>query len=107
MTDKDGKFQYSSIVKIKTPKKALMIGKIFPNPTSGKVNIEIVSDSRKSLTTEVYDLLGKKVARFIISVEQGLNQKAISVNNLATGTYVLQILDEAGIVVEKTKLIRN
>ncbi|MEO5888742.1 MAG: T9SS type A sorting domain-containing protein [Ferruginibacter sp.] len=107
MMDKDGGFKYSGIVRIKTPKKAVVIGKIFPNPTSGKLNFQIVADANKALTIEAFDLLGKKVADYRITVGQGFNEKPISVNNLASGTYFIQVKDAAGNVIEKSKFIRN
>ncbi len=105
--DKDGKFGYSAIVKVKTPKRSLVINRIFPNPTTGKLNLQIVSDNRKALILQAFDMLGKKVADFRLQVEQGFNEKPVSVNTLASGTYFLQVKDEAGNVVDKTKFIKN
>ncbi|MEO6232618.1 MAG: zinc-dependent metalloprotease [Ferruginibacter sp.] len=107
IVDKDGKFGYSAIVKVKTPKRALVINRIFPNPTTGKLNLQIVADGRKNLTLQAFDILGKKVADFRLQVDQGFNEKPVSVNALASGTYFLQVKDETGNVVDKTKFIKN
>ena len=105
--DKDGRFEYSQIVKIKTPKKPVIITKIFPNPTTGKINLQVISDSRKSLTVEAFDLIGKKVATFKVNVESGLNERSVYVTLLASGTYFLQIVDASGTIIEKTKFIKS
>ncbi|MEJ7587093.1 MAG: T9SS type A sorting domain-containing protein [Ferruginibacter sp.] len=105
--DKDGTFKYSDIIKIKTPEKALVIKRLFPNPTSGKLNFQIISADRKMLTMEVFDLAGKKAGQYNISVSPGLNEKHVFVNTLASGTYFLQVRDAAGNVLEKTKFIKN
>ena len=107
MVDKDGGFKYSTIVKVKTPKKPVLISKIFPNPTSGKLNFQVISDGRKMLTVEAFDLLGKKIAIYNMQVEQGMNEKPVFVSSLAAGTYFIQVKDAAGNVIEKSTFIKN
>lgn len=107
IVDRDGRFRYSDIVKIKTPKKAVVIGRIYPNPTSGKLTVQVMADSRKLLTVETYDLLGKKVTSATIAAEQGFSEKAVYVQSLAAGTYFIQVKDAAGNILEKSKFIKN
>ncbi len=107
IVDKDGNFKYSGIIKVKTPRRAIVIERIFPNPTTGKLNFQVVADSRKLLTIEVFDLLGKKINNLNLTVERGINQKPVFVNALASGTYFIQVKDAEGNVVEKSKFIKN
>ncbi len=107
MTDNDGRFKYSGIVKVKTPKKAVIISKVFPNPASGKINLGVIAEGRKILIAEAFDLLGKKVAVFNLQVEAGYSEMPLNVQPLAAGTYFLQVKDESGIVIEKSKFIKN
>jgi hypothetical protein len=107
IADKDGRFQYSNIIKIATPKKAIVVGRVYPNPTSGKINLQVIAENRKILTVAVFDLLGKKLANINFAVEQGVTEQSISVTALATGTYFIQVKDENGVVVQKSKFIKN
>ena len=73
-----------------------MISRIYPNPTSGKLNFEIIADSRKTLTIEAFDLLGKKVGSYILTVEQGISENPVLVNALSAGTYFIQVKIKEG-----------
>jgi hypothetical protein len=106
MVDKDGGLKYSGIVKIKTDARAVTISRIFPNPTPGKLNLQLLADNRKELTLEAFDLLGKKVASYQVTVVQGANDRSVFVSSLPAGTYFLQVKDAAGAVFEKTKFIK-
>ncbi len=63
---------------------------IFPNPTSGLVNIE--SESINNATIKIYNLLGKVVASEIALS----NYKSLNLNYLPNGTYFIQISDDKG-----------
>ncbi|MEP7110800.1 MAG: T9SS type A sorting domain-containing protein, partial [Ferruginibacter sp.] len=107
MLDNDGRFRYSGIVKIKTPQNAVVVSSIFPNPASSKINFQIVADSRKTLTVQVFDLLGKKLADFALIVIRGVNEKQVFIEGLASGPYFIQVKDAMGNVIEKSKFIKN
>ncbi len=107
IVDNDGGFKYSGIVKIKTPKKAVIISKVFPNPTSGKINLGVIAEGRKILVAEAFDLMGKKVLVFNILAEAGYSEIPLNVHRLAAGTYFIQVKDESGNVIEKSKFIKN
>ncbi len=107
MVDKDGTFTYSEIVKIKTPAKSVFFSRAFPNPTTGKLTLEVISDMRKNLSAEVLDLLGKRVQLDRINLEPGVNLKTVMVNRLAVGTYFIQLRDESGTVIGKSTFIKN
>ncbi len=57
--------------------------KIFPNPTSGKLNIKGVSENKKY---SIYNLIGKKVKEGIINVDNSIN-----VNEFLAGIYFFKI----------------
>ncbi|MBK8724226.1 MAG: T9SS type A sorting domain-containing protein [Saprospiraceae bacterium] len=56
---------------------------IFPNPTNGKLNIEI---SKKSILT-LYNIYGQNLSNF--KIEEGNN--IIDLNGLSSGLYLLKI----------------
>ena len=57
---------------------------IYPNPTSNILNIDIQNTS--NFETEIYDVVGKKVALF-------KNQKTVDISNLNNGMYLIKITD--------------
>jgi hypothetical protein len=68
---------------------AISFSRIYPNPTSGLVNIE-VSDSKnkEEVIIEVFDITGK----LVYSVKQILNNSTISIQpDLSNGTYLVKI----------------
>ena len=72
---------------------------IYPNPTTGLVNIDVKSNSQLSnlnsqLTVEVLDLVGRRVALFE-------NSTTLDLSGLADGTYTLRITMPDGVAVRK------
>ncbi len=59
--------------------------KIYPNPTTDDVFIEIQDSDVEGTQIDVYDFLGRKIHQQ--SAYQGLNK--IDMNNLAKGQYIL------------------
>jgi hypothetical protein len=66
---------------------------LFPNPAGSLVNLNYSSPKGQSNTDLlIYDILGRVVLRKTISVQEGLNQMSLPLNNLADGVYLL-VLD--------------
>ena len=107
MVDKDGQVKYSDIISIKAPVSAVVISRVFPNPAINKLNLQIISDSRKTLSVEAFDLLGKKVLNLSLAIDQGINNKSVMVSNLTSGTYILQVKDVKGNTIEKLKFLKQ
>ena len=55
---------------------------IFPNPTVDFITVQLESES--DFTIEIYDLVGKRVSKYI-------NQKQLDVSNLDSGIYMVKI----------------
>ena len=70
---------------------------LYPNPNSGKFNLEIVSDKDKSLLCSVKNMLGQVVYSKSIAINKGMAN--VSVNaELANGIYSIQLSDGAASV---------
>lgn len=66
--------------------------KIYPNPNNGSFNVEILSAQEENVLIRLFDMRGRVL--FSDSFENtGEIKTAISVNNLNTGVYLLNILD--------------
>jgi hypothetical protein len=67
---------------------------VYPNPTSGMVNVILTSELLKNSTLEVYDALGKLVVKQVLINE--LN--TINISNLNNGIYTFKVLNNSNIV---------
>jgi hypothetical protein len=80
---------YVSAVGIKEQKNKLNKIKIYPNPTTGLLNVEVVNGKDKEeVSIEVFDIAGKSV----YSSKQVLNNKTVVLNpDLNSGTYLVKV----------------
>lgn len=62
--------------------------KVFPNPSSGKINLNFVENSGKIKIT-LFDLLGHKLWSTSLALE--MTKQALKFPNLESGTYILKI----------------
>lgn len=72
--------------------------KIYPNPATGN---EVTIVSKKNVTVEVYDVLGKKVKVQNITI----NQNKLNISELKKGIYLLKIKTDKESITKK--LIRR
>jgi trimeric autotransporter adhesin len=66
---------------------------VYPNPASADININYTSVNTKNITVYLYDVTGKKIISRVVSVLKGSNTINIDLQNIAVGTYQLQVLD--------------
>ena len=71
---------------------------IYPNPTSEIINIKI--DNFTNFNTEIYNVLGKKVANF-------KNQTSMDVSKLTSGIYFLKVLSSENNQIATKKFIKQ
>jgi len=95
--DNDRTFTYSNTINI-TVGVAMVNGivKIFPNPTSGLVNIQVQSTKNVSLTLEISNLLGQKVVSRDITLQTGITLVNVDLSELSGGTYIVSYIDALG-----------
>ncbi len=98
-TDLDETFTYSKIVSISPTQKG-MKAKVYPNPFSENINIEIFTDEKQELIIEFLDIVGKKMYTSKINNTEGVNIP-VSTKSLPNGTYFLKIFDGKQIIQEK------
>jgi hypothetical protein len=86
--DVDGKISYSNIVVLTQKMNLIEVISLNPNIiTSGNSLLKINAAERESINIVTSDYTGRVIKTQIISLQIGLNQIAIDVNNLASGTY--------------------
>lgn len=60
---------------------------IFPNPSKGKINLQINSSYHKNVTASIYNLLGELTGEYNIQ----LSDKIINLKNLPDGLYIVKV----------------
>lgn len=88
--DKDGKFVYTSIKKLRLTSKAITVA-VFPNPVKNfaTVSIDIEQDTKGTIT--INDASGKQIQNIQIPLFKGPNIRKIDMGTLASGSYMLKV----------------
>jgi hypothetical protein len=73
---------------------------LFPNPTSGLVNVW-VKDLKGEATLTIFDATGRTVSSNMLTA----NQNTISVSGLTAGAYMYRVANEQGAVIKTGKLL--
>ena len=77
---------------------------VYPNPTSGDVNIEFNAQFNVKYLFDVTDVLGRTILKSTESFAQGQNIKHIDMSKTAAGVYFIRI-EEEGVEVKTLKII--
>jgi hypothetical protein len=75
--------------------------KLFPNPTSNTVTVNLMSKETAQANLTVTNLMGQTVYSENISIETGNNQYQINVSDFGAGFYMLNIHTKAGSTTQK------
>jgi hypothetical protein len=96
MVDKDGKFSYSGIVTIKSGKEKVSV-LVYPNPVTDVITIQ-----SNSLYSKVYisDINGK-----VVITTNHVHE--LNIAHLTSGFYILQLIDNNGLVLGIQKIIKH
>ncbi len=65
---------------------------VYPNPSNGNINLDIDATENMNLDIKIYDLSGRVVWSSQKSIMAGSNNIRINANDLASGSYVIQVL---------------
>lgn len=74
----------------------LMNTSVYPNPTSGKFNIEFTSSAKADHTIRITDLAGRVVAEKEVSSAAGTNVVSFDMSEQGAGMYLVHITDQNG-----------
>jgi hypothetical protein len=74
---------------------------MYPNPTTGDVNIKLINAASDIASVEVYDLLGKQ-SEATVSIDK--NAASINVSSLQNGLYFITVIDKNGASISKKLL---
>ncbi|MBI3510317.1 MAG: T9SS type A sorting domain-containing protein [Bacteroidetes bacterium] len=79
---------------------------IYPNPSSGEINIQLHSSSESKVEIHVCDVTGKTVQEKNFSANEGMNYFSLDVSALSDGIYFVKVLQDGTMTTKKISVIR-
>lgn len=90
--DKDGRFNYSSILSIKNSNGDTWASlNIYPNPAKEKLVVQLNSKLSSDVTVSVFNMLGSPILQNRYSITAGTTQLYTDVASLPIGTYTIKV----------------
>ena len=81
---------------------------IYPNPTAGKINIQIATSKLAQLiNVEMYDLVGRTVLKQAVIYNPNENTNSINISSLPSGSYFLKLISNDGITSKPIRIIKS
>ncbi|WAC12981.1 hypothetical protein [Dyadobacter pollutisoli] len=103
MVDKDGTFAFSKILSIKNTEEKSVVGSFYPNPSTGKVLVDIYAVENGEWTLKVADKSGTVIYSQTQNLQKGMNK--ITLEKFVPGLNLVQF--DNGLVNEFRKLVRK
>ncbi len=69
---------------------------VYPNPTTGNVNIEFSAITKGNASVTIQDLAGRTVASQNISVVEGMNKTQLDLSKVSKGIYMMNVNSDEG-----------
>jgi hypothetical protein len=104
MVDRDGKFSFSNIVKVRLKYESSL--SISLNPVNDQLNFNFTSVTREEAKVSIADLTGKMVYEQDLSIQKGSNLFLINTSYLSAGTYILSVSDQRNYSIKFIKAAR-
>ena len=89
--DIDGRFVYSEIKNIKSSQGNWSMT-VFPNPVKTNAILQVDVPASSQLHYSIVTSSGKSIQNNTMQVNKGINTETISMNNFASGTYLLTVM---------------
>jgi len=94
LVDRDGRYTYSSIVDLTRLSRAYGLVNVYPNPTSGDVNISLNTAKEGTLSLSIVDISGRLISHQNVSITQGEQVHTLEMNDLSEGIYFVKMVGE-------------
>ncbi|TXF82574.1 T9SS type A sorting domain-containing protein [Neolewinella aurantiaca] len=93
--DFDGQFSYSEVVSLDFNGESGRVGAFYPNPSrSGFVNLKYFTPDEDRITVSVFNVAGRLVANYTLSVSGGSNNLSFDFSELSAGLHTVWITDK-------------
>ncbi|MEO6732762.1 MAG: T9SS type A sorting domain-containing protein [Ferruginibacter sp.] len=105
--DLDGKYKYSITVHVKMNFDKTSAS-VLTNPFVNNIAIDFLSKTTQGLALTLYDVAGKKITTERWIIPKGTSRKTFDqVNNIQKGIYILNIIDDKGVLIYNGKLVKQ
>jgi len=81
-------FSSTGVATVKQPVSGVIA---YPNPTSGKLNIQWMETSTENATVSISDITGREIYKTSINMTQGTGINQVDLSNLSNGLYLISI----------------
>ncbi|HWB25138.1 MAG TPA: T9SS type A sorting domain-containing protein [Chitinophagaceae bacterium] len=103
--DNDGNYQYSNIVVLQN--RLNQSTYIYPNPAKNNAYISISGVQEGRYAYVVYDAAGKAVISNSYNLTASAQTISVPLNNIASGVYMVRIVDHNGKTISEQKLVKQ
>jgi len=79
---------------------------IYPNPTQNELNVDLTVEQASIVTLKVVDMSGRVVKQVQTDALEGMNNVTISLGDLSSGIYTLQVVSDDKLV-HTTRVTKN
>jgi hypothetical protein len=66
---------------------------VFPNPSTGAINLKYEASIEGLVNVRVFDVVGKAVADYNMSVNEGSNFLSLDLSSFEKGLYVIEVVE--------------
>jgi hypothetical protein len=106
--DMDGSIEYSGLRVVQRDRSTVTtVMKVYPNPFTNSIFIEMESLGEHEVQVEVMDMVGKKVYASRITLADGSNTIKVSDIESGKGLYLVRVSDAQGNLILAKKILRN
>jgi hypothetical protein len=105
--DDNGRYTYSNTVRINTAANTIE-AKTYPNPFVNLLQVDINASTNQKLNIVCSDISGRKLFQNTWNVTKGYNSISLAqVQNLKPGTYIINVYNQDGANIYKSKIVKN
>ena len=97
----NSKCDYELIISINDVPKSLSIDKLYPNPVTDELFMQLNVDKERPLKMNLVNQLGKTYELMDESIGEGVYDFRIGIPELPSGNYILQIISVESIITQK------
>lgn len=100
--DINGGSKFSNVVEvILLGEEAIMIGELFPNPSSGESSIWLSTTEAMDMEINIFNAIGQKVGHSSFTAQEGYQIVPLSTSSVAQGCYVVRVKYPGGQTIRK------
>jgi len=105
--DTDGRFKYSTVVKVKISIEKTGVS-VLTNPFVNNITVDFLSNNNQSVSVRLTDISGKLIATEKWNILKGNTRLQFdNVNSIQRGMYIFSVIDDNGVMIYNNKLMKQ